>query len=562
MSAGGLSYSGLTTSRKTTLPSVEMWNTNMNILQDPNKGIFTRRIDKVGQTQGVLLEQDASGDRIAECINVYARGVNPMVSVSYDNYGNNAGARGSILNRGVGVKLPYRPEVFRPPVFRQEDLLPLSRLPRNYFYALTNPSFPELAQEMSCTTQDSSTRKDILHPFAPTPLSWEEYQPDNQREFETFHPRVLVDSPLQFSTQTNVSMPSDSTDNSGSSTTTSITKDPLRCEDVLATKQLPSKGQFHSLVEALHRGPVDQNPLHSDASTQYVSPYSQNSKENFVVDPKKVRSELLSYETLTNRISMYDSVVAPESPQYPLSEVHKDIPKAWASPNPEFGNREYTGEQTQVPEKNVHAEVLPVSGTTNKTYPVVSTLPHSEMERKLQRHHSPFEISVEKINPHASQLPEFHHLRSGIADKPVSHVEAGFKRTHERHHTENQTGIVSRPTRSRLEYSFETSKEGLSQRSGITDFVLSKEQERQRKTPLTFDSTTLRKIENPETSMHMNTRAKLIPKVHAGGFSPEQNSRGVISSEKYLSSPNDLPIENQWTMVKRSAYQNFADRFA
>lgn len=150
MSAGGLSYDCLTTSRKTTLPSVEMWGTNMNILRDPPASLYTRRIDKVGDTQQVLLAQEAGGDRISEFINVYARGVNPMVSVSYDNYGNNAGARSSLVGAGRAVKLPYKPEVFRPPVFRQEDITPLSRLPREWFYALSNPEMPNIVNQMEC----------------------------------------------------------------------------------------------------------------------------------------------------------------------------------------------------------------------------------------------------------------------------------------------------------------------------------------------------------------------------------------------------------------------------
>ena len=53
-------------------------------------------------------------------LNVYARGVNPMVSVSYQNYGSGAGS----------VKLPYRimkDGAFRPPIKTIEELLPLSR---------------------------------------------------------------------------------------------------------------------------------------------------------------------------------------------------------------------------------------------------------------------------------------------------------------------------------------------------------------------------------------------------------------------------------------------------
>lgn len=165
MSAGGLSYSGLRTSAKATLPSVEMWGTNMNILKDPPKSIHTRRIDKVGQTQSVLNAQDQSGDRIAEAINVYARGVNPMVAVSFDNYSNNAG-RSSPFQNNKNVSLPYKVTTFRPPIMRQEDLLPLSRLPRNWFYSYTNPSFPDVVQATQCNETGKSVHDSIIHPQA------------------------------------------------------------------------------------------------------------------------------------------------------------------------------------------------------------------------------------------------------------------------------------------------------------------------------------------------------------------------------------------------------------
>ena len=165
MSAGGLSYSGLRTSAKATLPSVEMWGTNMNILRDPPKSIHTRRIDKVGQTQSVLNAQDESGDRISEAISVYARGVNPMVAVSFDNYSNNAG-RSSPFQNNKAVSLPYKVTTFRPPIMRQEDLLPLSRLPRNWFYSYTNPSFPDVVQATQCNETGKSVHDNILHPQA------------------------------------------------------------------------------------------------------------------------------------------------------------------------------------------------------------------------------------------------------------------------------------------------------------------------------------------------------------------------------------------------------------
>ena len=79
MSAGGLSYSGLTNYGRATLPSVETWGSNMNILRDPPKSVTTRRIDKVGQTSDITQMTEDSGNRACEAINVFARGVNPMV---------------------------------------------------------------------------------------------------------------------------------------------------------------------------------------------------------------------------------------------------------------------------------------------------------------------------------------------------------------------------------------------------------------------------------------------------------------------------------------------------
>lgn len=166
MSAGGLSYDCLTTYGKATLPSVEMWGTNMNILKDPNSGIFTRKRDKVGDTQSILLSQESSGDRIAEMINVYPRGVNPMVSVSYDNYSNNAGIRSQMSSRSPGVKLPYKPQVFYPPTLRQEDLMPLSRQPREWFYALSNPSMPNILSQMDCPDGKSAIQHNNLRATA------------------------------------------------------------------------------------------------------------------------------------------------------------------------------------------------------------------------------------------------------------------------------------------------------------------------------------------------------------------------------------------------------------
>jgi hypothetical protein len=158
-----ISYHGIVGygSGRVTLPSVETWSTNMNLLRDPPKSVFTRKKDRVGQTSAITEMIDGSGDRACEAILTYARGVNPMVAVSYDNYGNNGGQKsGNLsqagLNIGGGRKsayLPYRimdKGAFRPPIRDQRDLLPLSRLPRIWTSSFTQPGFADFSKKTVC----------------------------------------------------------------------------------------------------------------------------------------------------------------------------------------------------------------------------------------------------------------------------------------------------------------------------------------------------------------------------------------------------------------------------
>jgi hypothetical protein len=167
-----ISYSSIVGfgSGKVTLPSVETWGSNMNILRDPQKSIYTRKIDKVGETSNITQMIDDSGDRACEAILVYARGKNPMVAVSYDNYGNNGGQRSGNVNQvGFNVNggsakqayLPYRimdKGAFRPPIRDQRDLLPLSRLPRTATSSFTKAGFADFSKKAMCP---SETGEDI-----------------------------------------------------------------------------------------------------------------------------------------------------------------------------------------------------------------------------------------------------------------------------------------------------------------------------------------------------------------------------------------------------------------
>lgn len=263
MSAGGISYDCLTTSRKVTLPSVEAWGTNMNIVKDPNKGIFTRRKDKVGDTQEILLAQDESGDRISECINVYARGVNPMVSVSYDNYGNNGGGGSRSYFGKQAVSLPYKPEVFIPPIQRQEDLLPLSRMPRNWFYAFTNPELPNVIQKMSCPEERSAIESKKL-----------DYTIDTNKQYIKELPQIVSETQPQV-------------------------HDKIMNIQTNSTKSNQHQGQFHDKMEK-NISKINQNKKIYEAFTNSSAPYKKYSIPNTDIQ-RNIHQNLLHQIVNTNK---------------------------------------------------------------------------------------------------------------------------------------------------------------------------------------------------------------------------------------------------------------------
>lgn len=165
-----LSYSAITNRGKVTLPSAESWGTNLNILKDPPQSIHTRNKTLVGSNIELLDEIGDSGNRIGEYINIYARGVNPSVSVSYSN--NGSSNNGSLAVGGqTHAKLPYRimrDGAFRPPILTQEDLLPGSRLPRLKTEAKTNATNIDFSKKIFDQDQQEKSRQikeNVLHTF-------------------------------------------------------------------------------------------------------------------------------------------------------------------------------------------------------------------------------------------------------------------------------------------------------------------------------------------------------------------------------------------------------------
>ena len=186
----------------------------MNILKDPPKAVWTRQINKVSETSEItrMIGED-NGSRICEMIKVYPRGINPMVSVSYSNYGTNGGQNRNITGAGVfgnnkacrdgrsaylgQAKLPYpaiKDGAFRPPVWRQEDLLPLSRLPRTNTSAWTSPGFVNYAKSTSCAKPEKRRQvieEPVRHTVRPTKTITIQ-----QPLVEPFQVRHVIDNPI------------------------------------------------------------------------------------------------------------------------------------------------------------------------------------------------------------------------------------------------------------------------------------------------------------------------------------------------------------------------------
>ena len=198
-----LSYSAIigSGSGKTTLPSVDSWFTNNSILRDPPKSIMTRKIDKVSYNNSITEMIDESGDRISEMINVYPRGVNPMVSVNYGNEGNTFTTGNLVGSQNKQAYLPYRimkDGHFTPPpayAITPQLLLPLSRKPyENVIDIFAQPSSVDFSRKLLEVGNDYRQIKNAINisvkPTATLKLS--------QPLVEPFEIKYVIKNPVKF----------------------------------------------------------------------------------------------------------------------------------------------------------------------------------------------------------------------------------------------------------------------------------------------------------------------------------------------------------------------------
>ena len=152
-----ISYKGLNTNRQATLPSVEGWGTNLNILKDPPKGVYTYRRDKVFDNNDIIeqITSDETSNRyMCDTITPYLKGKDPFQAVSYQN-------------AGPGQQASYAYKIipdgaFRPPLLTLEDLTPLSRLPRVTTNAECNKGFVDFSKSLQCRDNEKEVKTVVV----------------------------------------------------------------------------------------------------------------------------------------------------------------------------------------------------------------------------------------------------------------------------------------------------------------------------------------------------------------------------------------------------------------
>lgn len=333
-----ISYHGIIGNKaKTTLPSTEGgWYKNKNILRDPPKSITTRRIDKVNQDGSLNEMMYHNGDRIAENINVFARGVNPMVAVEYTSNGGAA--------VGAPGKLPYRimnGGAYRPPQLRQEQLLPLSRQNRNLSQTYTNKAYLDFSKTIMCgATQCGSSMRQIKNSITTEvkPTKTMNIQVPVKEHFEL---KYIVENP----------------------TSTSVS----------ANKTAKSNLQMvnrQNVKEALKE--INQYVQTSGIQTQ--------SHQNYIHNEVELERNIPSYTASTTKTSAMKKTIAPDyqmllnrnTPQYnatttKTSDIHKTI----------------EADNDIVLDRNVPAYALSANKTDNSKYTAIDKDGELILERNL-----------------------------------------------------------------------------------------------------------------------------------------------------------------------------------
>lgn len=220
-----------------------------SILREPPKSIHTKKKERVemGDVTYMIRNDDS---RINEGISYLARGVNPMVDVSYSNYGGN-GATLTTMTAPFATN-PYKTikdGAFRPPIMTQDDLLPLSRMRRPETSAITNPGISNIGGFVSPNLQNKIDLMTVSNAIDVKKINYLSIRPSATFNIslpisvDVFGDRAINKNKLQFVHYTNPSSNlfeySEYLQNSDSSIVSdSINKNNLKVENVISNPNM------------------------------------------------------------------------------------------------------------------------------------------------------------------------------------------------------------------------------------------------------------------------------------------------------------------------------------
>lgn len=318
-----ISYHGVIGAKhKVTLPSVD----SVNILRDPPKSIHTRKIDKVGDRSDIVQTIQESGDRVNESIKVYARGINPMVAVNFTNAGTNGGQyRGGQSNsytKGSSAFLPYRTDIqgaFRPPTRAPESLLPLSRQPRIWTSAFSQPGFADFSQKALCPGSSQGTKETQSIPVIPNAV----YKLETPI-IEPYEVKYVIKNPLPVPTHSGY-QPQGRFNGEIAEPSYQVHSDPLRPDVHMNINDIPKnielshfdtenythetlQGEMYSnisrniattSIEDLYRVNTDPNTKNATHIT-YTAPHTSYDKYDYITTTVDLERSLPQYDAYTN----------------------------------------------------------------------------------------------------------------------------------------------------------------------------------------------------------------------------------------------------------------------
>lgn len=188
-----ISYSGLVGYGKAILPSIDTWGTNHSIIKEPPKAVTTKRIERVTDTSRFLRDASEDPDRICENINIFARGVNPSVSVSY----NNTGSTPAYLTHRVGE---LKPEFVQP--IKDRALSRQARSNISQTAPLASVNYAKQVYQQTCSENTPGAKKDakMIRTFI-RPTAVMKYETPLK---ETYEVRNVIQNPLKVSASSGI----------------------------------------------------------------------------------------------------------------------------------------------------------------------------------------------------------------------------------------------------------------------------------------------------------------------------------------------------------------------